>query len=152
VKLPSESCQVVHGNVELHFDRRIQQLLRKQDSLVAGPILRPVVGRKHAPCPPALRVEAPIAIPATEVEHALAGEIDRIELFLDEFPDGAVIGGIGGLALRAQPIAEIELVIPENFIDPSLDLGTIHLADPELGSVRGRLEPRLYHERNSRVY
>jgi hypothetical protein len=46
-----------------------------------------VVARQHRFRSPALGIEAPVAVPAADIENGLAAEIDAVELALDEAPD-----------------------------------------------------------------
>jgi hypothetical protein len=102
-------------------------------AVTAAPIFRSVVGRQHAPGAAALGIEAPVAVPAADIEHGLAGEVELVELELDEAPQQAVTCDIGvrGRFSRPQPVGKVELVIPAHPVDPGLQRPTGPVVDPD---------------------
>src|SRR5262245_8462664 len=100
------------------LDAGAQQFVGEPEAGAIRPVLRAVVGGEDAPGPAPLGVEAPVAVPAADVEHGLVPEVDGVELALNESPDAAVEVGVGRPGLRPQPVAEVEVVIPGNPVDP----------------------------------
>jgi hypothetical protein len=97
------------------------RVLRQSQHFAARPVLGDVVRGEHGRRPLSFRVETPVPVPAADVEHALALEVDPGQLTLGESPGTPVVLGVGQIGAGDQSIAEVELVVPGDGVDLVLE-------------------------------
>src|SRR4029453_7049678 len=71
--------------------------------------------------------KAPIPIPATHIEHALAAEVDVVELRLDEPPQPSMLRDVRGVRPRRHATGKVELVVPLDGVDSGLQIRHGHV-------------------------
>jgi len=80
IELSIECRKLVHGHPLIDFDFGLQQLMSDVQSFAATPVLSDVICRQNLGRTAPFSLEAPIAVPTTDVEHTLAMKIDLIQL------------------------------------------------------------------------
>ncbi|HKN59026.1 MAG TPA: hypothetical protein VJV97_09250 [Gemmatimonadaceae bacterium] len=73
------------------------------NAVTIGPVLRSVVGGKHAFGAAFLSVKTPVTIPGADVQYAFAPEVDRVQVLPSEAPYFPVTGDIGCRDRVARP-------------------------------------------------
>src|SRR5262249_58502800 len=91
-----------------------------QQAAAAGAVLAAVVGGQDGAGAAAFGVEAPAAVPAADVENRPVAKVDGLQVSFDEPPDLVVAVGPRPPRPGLQAVAEVELVIPVDRVDPGL--------------------------------